>query len=156
MTTTATRFATEMTATPVKAKKPRKAKAVTPTVPVKDNTKAIALFGVVFMSVMSGVLNGYANAQHAPVPFAGWLMGLAIPIIVLVLGKVAGNKYKKGQKHMAWLAGGSGLGLLFLSVWHCSESIAALTGSGLFLAIPMAVAIDCGLVACELAIISEE
>ena len=47
----------------------------------------------------------------------------------------------------------SGVALLLLSVWHCSQSIALLTGSPVALA--LAVAIDCGLVACEVALITE-
>ena len=117
--------------------------------------KGWAVFGVAFMSALSAGLNGYANAQHAPLPFAGWLMGLSVPLIVLVLAKVSGEKWRAGQRGVAWAAGGSGVALLFLSVWHCSQSIALLTGSGLILAVPMAVAIDCGLVACEIAIITE-
>ena len=114
-----------------------------------------AMFGVIFTSVLSAGLNGYANAQHSPVAWAGWLMGLAVPVIVLTLSKVAGEKWLAGQRWVGGLAGGSGLALLFLSVWHCANSIALLTGGGLFLAIPMAVAIDCGLVACEIALITE-
>jgi hypothetical protein len=80
---------------------------------------------------------------------------MVIPTIVLVLTRVAGRKHRAGQLRPAFLAGASGVALLFLSVWHCSESIALLTGSGLILAVPMAVAIDCGLVACEVALICE-
>ena len=53
------------------------------------------------------------------------------------------------------LAGGSGVALLFLSVWHCSQSIALITGSPIALAMPLAVAVDAGLIACELALITE-
>jgi FtsH-binding integral membrane protein len=120
-----------------------------------SRAKPWATFGVGFTLVLSAALNGYANAQHAPDPWAGWLMGFAVPVLVLVLSKVSGEKYQVGQKTVAWFAGASGAALLFLSVWHCANSIALLTGSGLALAIPMAVAIDCGLVACEVAIISE-
>jgi hypothetical protein len=114
-----------------------------------------ASFGVGLMLALSAALNGYANAQHAPVAWAGWLMGLAVPVIVLVLAKVAGEKHRAGQKGVARFAGASGVALLLLSVWHCSQSIALLTGSPLALALPMAVAIDCGLVACEVALITE-
>ena len=114
-----------------------------------------ATFGVVFTLVLSALLNGYANAQHAPAAWAGWLMGLSVPVIVLVLSKVAACKWRKGERAVGGFAGGSGIGLLLLSVWHCSESIALLTGSGLVLAVPMALAIDCGLVACELALVTE-
>jgi hypothetical protein len=114
-----------------------------------------ATFGVVFTLVLSAALNGYANAQHAPVAWAGWLMGLAVPVLVLVLAKITGEKWRAGQRAVAWFAGGSGVALLFLSVWHCSEAIALLTGSPIALALPLAVAIDCGLVSCEVALISE-
>ncbi len=82
-------------------------------------------------------------------------MGIAVPVLVLVLSKVCGEKFRAGQKPVAWFAGGSGIALLFLSVWHCSEAIALLTGSPVALALPLALAIDCGLVACEVALISE-
>jgi hypothetical protein len=82
-------------------------------------------------------------------------MGLAVPVLVLVLSKVCGEKFRGGQKPVAWFAGGSGIALLFLSVWHCSEAIALLTGSPVALALPLALAIDCGLVACEVALITE-
>src|SRR5262245_4713619 len=113
-----------------------------------------ARFGVAFTLVLSAGLNGYANAQHAPLPWAGWLMGLAVPVLVLVLSKVGGEKWLASQKSIARFAGGSGVALLLLSVWHCANSIALLTGSGLVLAVPMAVSVDCGLVACEVAIIT--
>jgi hypothetical protein len=117
--------------------------------------KPWACFGVLFTLALSAGLNGYANSLHAPAAWAGWLMGLAVPVLVLTLSKVAGEKYRSCQKPVAWLAGGSGVALLFLSVWHCANSIALLTGSGLLLAVPMAVSIDCGLVACEIALITE-
>lgn len=117
---------------------------------------AWATFGVLFTLILSGLLNGYANAQHAPVAWAGWGMGLSVPVILLFLSKIAGEKYLKNQRGPAVLAGGSGLALLVLSVYHCAESVALLTGSGLGLAVPMALAIDCGLVACEVALITEK
>lgn len=112
-------------------------------------------FGVAFMLVLSAALNGYANAQQSPLTWAGWLMGLAVPVIVLTLAKLAGEKWRAGQRRVGGLAGGSGIALLFLSVWHCAGSIAMLTGSPFFLAMPMAIAIDLGLVACEIALITE-
>lgn len=139
------------------AKKPRrvrKPKAAKPT-PQPSPAAGWARFGVMFTLILSAGLNGYANAQHAPVAWAGWVMGLAVPVIVLTLSKVAGEKWQAGQRPVAWFAGGSGVALLALSVWHCSESIALLTGSGLALAVPMAVSIDCGLVACEVSLIGE-
>jgi len=135
---------------PAKRRKPLPARGTHAT-----SVKRWAAFGVGLMLVLSAALNGFANSLHSPVAWAGWLMGLAVPVIVLVLAKVAGEKYRAGQKPVAWFAGGSGIALLFLSVHHCSHSIAALTGSPVALALPMSIGIDCGLVACEVALISE-
>lgn len=153
------------TAAPVsaKAKKPRpksKLKVLpvateSPAPTANTSTVKWSKFGVAFTLALSAILNGYANAQHSPLAWAGWLMGLSIPVIVLTLAKVAGEKFRDNQKTIAYLCGGSGISLLFLSVWHCSQSIAMLTGSGLFLAVPLAVAVDAGLVSLELALISE-
>ena len=82
-------------------------------------------------------------------------MGVAVPVLVLVLSMVCGEKFRAGQQPVEWFVGGSGIALLFLSVWHRSEAIALLTGSPVALALPLALAIDCGLVACEVALISE-
>jgi len=119
------------------------------TVKPNDRLAGYANAGVGVMAVLSALLNGYANATHATVAWAGWGMGLVIPIIILILGKVASLLYKRGKTRDAKLTAAVGCGLLFLSVWHCATSIAALTGSPLLLALPMAVAIDCGFVACE-------
>lgn len=116
-----------------------------------DHLHAYAMIGVGLMAVLSALLNGYANAQHAAMAWAGWGMGLVIPAIILILGKVASLLYRRRQKRAAQITGGVGIGLLILSVWHCATSIAALTGSPLLLALPMAVAIDCGFVCCEVA-----
>jgi hypothetical protein len=140
------------TAKPKRSRKPRvkpvQAGAARLTSPEPTGAAPWATFGVGLTLTLSAALNGYANSLHAPV---AWV----IPTIVLVLTRVAGRKHRAGQLRPAFLAGASGVALLFLSVWHCSESIALLTGSGLILAVPMAVAIDCGLVACEVALISE-
>lgn len=142
-------------AKPRRKLKPKTAPAAKPS-PIADAAvRAWATFGVVFTLTLSAGLNGYANAQHAPLPFAGWLMGVAVPVLVLVLAKVAGEKFRAGQRPVAWFAGGSGVSLLVLSVWHCSQAIALLTGSPVGLALPLAVAIDAGLVACEIALITE-
>ena len=81
------------------------------------------------MLMLPSALNGFANSLHSPVVWAGGLMGLAVPVLVLVLANVSGEKFRAGQRPVAWFAGGSGIALLFLSVHHCSKSIAALTGS---------------------------
>lgn len=141
------------------ARRPAKSRTRKPmAAPKPDHPSSVrpwASFGVILMLVLSAALNGFANSLHAPLAWAGWLMGLAVLVIVLVLAKVAGEKYCDGQRPVAWFAGGSGIALLFLSVLHCSHSIAALTGSPVALALPMSVGIDCGLIACEVALISE-
>jgi hypothetical protein len=120
-----------------------------------NEEKAWPAFGVAFMAVLSALLNGFANSTHAPNAAAGWAMGFSVPCIVLVLAKVAGSKWRKAQRFEAFLSGGSGISLLALSVWHCSESIAALTGTSQLMAGPMAIAIDAGLVACEIALLRD-
>ena len=57
-----------------------------------SSVRAWASGGVILMLVLSAALNGFANSLHAPVAWAGWLMGLAVPVIVLVLAKVAGRE----------------------------------------------------------------
>jgi Na+/proline symporter len=120
-----------------------------------DHLKVYANVGVGIMAVLSALLNGYANATHAEVVWAGWAMGLAIPVIILILSKVASLLWKRGEKQAAKITAGVGIGLLFLSVWHCAVSISALTGSPFILAMPMAIAIDCGFVCCEWAAIQD-
>jgi len=44
--------------------------------------------------------------------------------------------------------------VLLLSVHHCSTSLVILTGSPIWLAIPMAIGIDAGLVAAKIAILA--
>lgn len=138
-----------------KRAKPKPAAKAKPAMKANRSTVRWATFGVAFTLILSALLNGYANAQHAPLAFAGWLMGVSIPVIVLTLAKVAGEKYRDGNKPVAYSAAASGIALLLLSVYHCSQSIATLTGSGLFLAMPLAVAIDAGLVSLEVALVSE-
>lgn len=130
-------------------RKPRKVSA--PKLAKQDNLARYANTGVIVMAALSALLNGYANAQHAEIHWAGWGMGLVIPAIILILGKVAALLYKRGQRRLSLTTAAVGVGLLALSVWHCSLSIAALTGSPLLLATPMAIAIDCGFVCCEIA-----
>ncbi len=133
------------------ARKPRTRKVAAPKLAKPDHLARYANTGVIVMAALSALLNGYANAQHATIGWAGWGMGLVIPAIILILGKVAALLHKRGQTRLAYVTAGVGIGLLALSVWHCSLSIAALTGSPLLLAAPMAVAIDCGFVCCEVA-----
>lgn len=116
-----------------------------------DRTGRWAGAGVGLSLVLSAVLNGFAFSQHAPSPAAGWLLGVTVPALVLILSRVAGGSHRAGRIGVSRCAAGSGAGLLLLSVWHCAESIALLTGGPVALAVPMALAVDGGLVACELA-----
>lgn len=139
---------------PSKRRPPKDNTAVT-TSQLQHELERWALFGVVLMVVMSAGLNGYANSQHATVPWAGWLMGIAIPVLVLILAKVAGLLMRMGKRlqMLARVTFGVTIALLALSVYHCGMSISLLTGSDLWLSLPMAVAIDGGLVCCELALL---
>jgi hypothetical protein len=55
--------------------------------------------------------SSFAHARRSS--WAGWLMGLAVPVIVLTLAKVAGEKWRAGQAWVGGFAGGSGVALLF-------------------------------------------
>lgn len=105
------------------------------------------------LALFSACLNAHANALHATIPWAGWAMGFAVPLIVLGLARLAAERYRKGQRGRAWAGVCIGVGLLALSVWHCALSISLLTGTHILLALPMAVAIDAGLVYAELCVL---
>ena len=110
--------------------------------------------GYVVLSVSASCgLNAYANTQHAPsepvaLVLAGAL-GVLVPVLVLVLGKVASLAWKAGRQRLAGVLGAIGCAVLGLSVVHCTEAIALLTGSSHVLALLLAIGIDCGLVGCE-------
>ncbi len=57
------------------------------------------------------------------------------------------------RRRMAVGVGGVGVAVLLLSVAHCTEAIAHLTGSSVVLSMLLAVGVDAGMVACELAAI---
>jgi hypothetical protein len=58
---------------------------------------------------------------------------------------------RRAVRIVAGAVGGVGCSVLALSVWHCTEALSALTGSPLFLSALLAVGIDAGMVACEVA-----
>ena len=142
------------------AKGTHKAPRNKPTSPVRRN-HVWSHTGVYVCVFTSALLNGYANAMHATIPAAGWMLGIMIPALVLILSKVAGMQHKrkaclrvhKNVYPLAYMTACVGACLLVLSVWHCACSLALLTGSHIMLALPMAIAIDCGLVCCELDIV---
>lgn len=110
-----------------------------------------AYAGIGLNASLSAFLNGMANASHADSPILGWMIGITIPAILLVLGKIAGTSYKMGYSRFAYGMAITGSFLLFLSVFHCASSLAQLTGSHWLISLPMAIAIDVGFLGCEIA-----
>lgn len=113
---------------------------------------------VALAAVMSMVLNAMANASHAKSGhiIMAYVMGGLIPVLVLLLGRIAGLLYRRKKHKLAYAVGTIGVILLLLSVFHCTESISVLTGSNSFLAASLAIGIDCGLVACEIVSVLED
>lgn len=60
------------------------------------------------------------------------------------------------RQRIAIAVGSVGVFVLVLSLWHCTDALASLTGSPLALAALLAIGIDAGMVACELAHISTD
>ena len=141
----------------IKAKAIQPKRAARPKRSEVDHLNRWATSYVALSAVMSMVLNAMANCHHAQdhVVMAG-AMGALIPILVLLLGRVAGLLYRRRKPRLAYCVGGIGVVLLMLSVFHCTESIAVLTGSKWLLAAALAVGIDCGLVACEVVSVIED
>src|SRR5262245_7541300 len=65
----------------------------------------------------------------------------------------APGRFRTARRSVAAGVGGVGVVLLALSVWHCTEALVVLTGSPALLAAMLAIGIDLGLVASELAAI---
>lgn len=154
MNTTLTRtrpVAAEKTVPAAKPKKSRPAKK-----PVPASLKHWAYAGVVLTLALSAWLNGLAFSKHAEVSWHGWVLGLLIPVLILVFSRVGGILWACGNRARAYVAGGACGSMLVLSVQHCAVSIAALTGEPVLLAALMALAIDAGLVICELSTVEEK
>lgn len=130
---------------------PRKRPAKKTKTPTQDSLHRWAKWGGYGLLGLSGLLNGYANALTSPHPAAAWGMGLVIPAIVLLGSHMAGGSHRRKAGKLAGLFVAGAASLLALSVWHCAESIAIITGSHIAMALPMAIAIDVILVGCELA-----
>jgi len=112
-----------------------------------------AYAGIGLTLTLSGWLNGMAFAQHAPSPAAGWALGVAIPVLVLVFSRVSALLYMAGRRWVATAGAGATGAILLLSVQHLASAIACLTGEAVWCAALMALAVDVGLVVCELATI---
>lgn len=111
--------------------------------------------------VLSSGLNAWANvdlcgSENAVACAAAGGLGAVVPVLVWMLGKVAGHAYRGGKRGLAYAVGVAGVALLVLSVWHCAHAIAVLTGGGLLLSGLLAVGIDYGLVASEVAAVTVE
>ena len=113
---------------------------------------------VLLACVLSSGLNCWANVDLCGSPALGAQvaaggLGAIVPVLVWLLGKIAGHAYRAGRRPVCWAVGAAGVALLSLSVWHCAHAIALLTGGGLVLSGLMAVGIDYGLIASEVAAI---
>jgi hypothetical protein len=123
-----------------------------------DGLHAYATAYVIITVIMSMMLNAWANMQHAAEgqQLAAGAMGAVIPVLVLLLSKVAGICYKRrASSNLAKISGAIGVAVLGLSIFHCYQSIAALTGSGMLLSMLLALGIDAGMVVCEVVTVME-
>ena len=156
MTDTTTTTMTKVYKHPTTKKGKPKAKRVT--VSKNDNLTTWCMAYVALAAVMSMGLNAWANGQHAPAgtQWAAWGMGAAIPVLVLLLGKIAGLCYKRKNIPLAYAAGGVGVAVLMLSVFHCYQSISLLTGSGWLLSSLLAIGVDAGMVVAEVVSVVED
>lgn len=134
-------------AKPVKAKREGK-----PVAPPRNELKPWAYAGVGCTLALSGWLNGLAFSHTAPTPLHGWVLGVTIPVLILVFSRVSALLWGKSRRGLAYCGAAATLSMLLLSVQHCAVSIARLTGEHVALASLMALAIDAGLVVCELAV----
>lgn len=115
-----------------------------------------AVAGVGLTLGLSGWLNGMAFSASAPTPVCGWVLGIAIPVLVLVFSRVSAILYAQQQRTLAYCGAGATLSILLLSVQHCAVSIAALTGEPVALAALMALSVDFGLVICEISTLNKK
>lgn len=134
-----------------KPAKPKSTRARKPSTRKCDGLLKWARVGVVASLGLSAGLNGMAFSQHSPFPAAGWALGFAIPGLILVFSRVSGLLWQQGRRQLGYVGAGACLSILLLSVQHCAVAISRLTGEHVLLAGLMALAIDAGLVVCELA-----
>jgi hypothetical protein len=137
------------------AKKPSKPKAPNHS----SHLRQVERWGtryVVAACILSSGLNAWANVDmcgslNVLACTAAGVLGAVVPLLVWMLGRIAGHAYRAGKRPLAFAVGAAGVALLVLSIWHCAHAIALLTGGGLVLSGLLAVGIDYGLVASEVA-----
>jgi membrane associated rhomboid family serine protease len=110
-----------------------------------------AYTGVGLTLGLSGWLNGLAFTERPEVGIAGWILGVLVPVLVLVFSRVSAMCLARGELWLSGVGAGAVLAILALSVQHLASSISRLTGEAGWTAALMAVAVDAGLVVCELA-----
>ena len=106
--------------------------------------------------VLSSGLNAWANvdlcgSENVLACSAAGVLGAVVPGLVWMLGKIAGHAHRANKTLVSGSVGAAGVVLLILSIWHCAHAIALLTGGGILLSGLLAVGIDYGLVASEVA-----
>jgi hypothetical protein len=80
---------------------------------------------------------------------AALVYGVVVPILILILFTVAGRfVHRSSPRKAAWPAF-AGLGLLVLSLWHCTTSL-TMFGLPWMMALLFAIGIDAGIVSLEL------
>ena len=152
MIDTVNRIPTVTTATTESRKPRRRAKPVErTTIRRRDGLARWCLLYVTVSAVLSMALNAWAGSRHAPegLQWAAVVLGAVIPLLVLLLGKVAGLTHRRRHYSLARITGAIGVAVLMLSIAHCYEAIAALTGCHAAVAVLLALGIDAGMVACE-------
>lgn len=124
----------------------------------RDPLKLTAYTAVLLTLGFSAWLNGEANAHYAGDDHIAqaWVMGLSVPALVFLMGRIAQLCRERRAIRLSNAAGIVGVVLLFLSVHHCSTSIQSMTGAPWYLALASAISIDCGLVVSELAAMVRE
>lgn len=111
---------------------------------------------VVAACVLSSGLNAWANVDMCGSTgvlacTAAAALGAVVPGLVWMLGHISGHAYLAGRRWHSVAVGAAAVALLVLSIWHCAHAIALLTGGGLVLSGLLAIGIDYGLVASEVA-----
>lgn len=106
--------------------------------------------GVAITLCLSAWLNILAFARHGKAEGAAWVLGVALPLLVLIFSRAGAWAYQRNQRPVAYVAAGAVVMMLALSIQHVSESVSVISGESLLTASLLGCSIDLGLVACEL------